>query len=66
MRRFSVEDAHHYLAHFSDGAWKATKADNGRVRIIGPGHDFEVDENDVTDVKLTAHLYSWRIRRQDS
>ena len=66
MRRFNAEDAHHYLGHYSDGAWSATRADNGRVRIVGPGHDFEVDEHEVTDVKLTAFLYSWRIGRQNS
>ena len=65
MRRLSVEEAHHYLARYSDGACGATRSDNGRVRIIGPGYDIEVDENEVTAVKLTAYLYLWRIRKQN-
>ena len=41
------------------------RAGNGRVRIIGPDNDFEVDENEVTAVKLTAYLYSWRVHKQE-
>ena len=36
MRTCSIEEADRYLGHYSDGAWRATRADNGRVRIIGP------------------------------
>jgi hypothetical protein len=63
MQRFNVEDTHHFLDHYSDGTWGATKAANGRIQIIGPGNDFEIDENEVTAVKLTAYLYSWRASR---
>jgi hypothetical protein len=64
MRRYSVEQADRYLAHYSDSTWCATGADKGRVRIIGPSEDYELDENDVTDVKLTAYLYSWRVQNR--
>ena len=65
MQKISVADAQHYLAYYSNGVWSAKSSDNDRVRIIAPGHDSEVDEDEVTNVKLTAYFYSWRIGRQD-
>jgi hypothetical protein len=65
MRKHIVEAANDYLAHYSDGAWRATRADNGRVRIIGPSEDYELDENEVTNVKLTAYLYRWRVQSRN-
>jgi hypothetical protein len=64
MRTCSIEEADRYLGHYSDGAWRATRADNGRIRIIGPSEDYELDENEVTIVKLTAYLYRWRVHTQ--